>query len=190
MDTVSLICTLVYVLVYICILYTSVYFLPTFLTPLMRRNVRRFALLVYFYYKSILYVSIINIFTTILCSVLCLDVQCYPMDCSLPGFSVHEDSSGKNTGVGCHALFQGIFPTQVSNLGLLHCRWIICHLSHQGSPTILKWIPYLFSRGSSWLRNRTRVSLTLPNLLYVLTSTSPVFYFVPIYFVQSYTLIS
>ena len=136
MDTVSLICTLVYVLVYICILYTSVYFLPTFLTPLMRGNVRRFALLVYFYYKSILYVSIINIFTTILCSVLCLDVQCYPMDCSLPGFSVHEDSSGKNTGVGCHALFQGIFPTQVSNLGLLHCRWIICHLSHQGSPVV------------------------------------------------------
>ena len=38
------------------------------------------------------------------------------MDCSPPGSSVHEDSPGKNTGVGCHALLQGIFPTQESNL--------------------------------------------------------------------------
>ena len=36
------------------------------------------------------------------------------MDCSLPDSSVHGDSSGKNTGVGCHACLQGIFPTQVS----------------------------------------------------------------------------
>ena len=47
---------------------------------------------------------------------------CDPMDCSLPGFSVHRDSPGKNTEVGCHALLQGIFPTQGSNPGLLHCR--------------------------------------------------------------------
>ena len=45
---------------------------------------------------------------------------CHPMDCSLPGSSVHEDSPGNNTGVGCHAIFQGIFPTQGSNLSLLH----------------------------------------------------------------------
>ena len=32
------------------------------------------------------------------------------------------NSSGKNTGVGCHFLLQGIFPTQMSNMGLLHCR--------------------------------------------------------------------
>ena len=42
------------------------------------------------------------------------------------------DSPGKNTGVGCHALLQGIFPTQGSNPGLPHCRQI---LSHRGSPT-------------------------------------------------------
>ena len=41
----------------------------------------------------------------------------------------------KNTGVGCHFLLQVIFPTQGSNPGLLHCRWILCHLSHQGSPS-------------------------------------------------------
>jgi len=35
------------------------------------------------------------------------------MDCSLPGFSVHGRS--KSTGVGCHFLLQGIFPTQGSN---------------------------------------------------------------------------
>ena len=41
--------------------------------------------------------------------------------------------SGKNTGVGCHSLLLGIFPTQELNPGLPHCRWILCHLSHQGS---------------------------------------------------------
>ena len=71
--------------------------------------------------------------------VLCLVAQLYPtlcdpMDCSLPGSSVHGDSPGKKIGVGCHSLLQGIFPTQGLNLGLLSCRWILYHLSHQGSP--------------------------------------------------------
>ena len=57
---------------------------------------------------------------------------CDPMDPTRP--SVHGDSPGKNTGVGCHALLQGIFPTQGSNLGLLNCRQILYYLSHQGSP--------------------------------------------------------
>ena len=47
-----------------------------------------------------------------------------PMDCNLPGSSVHGDSPGKNTGVGCHAL-QGIFLTQGLNPGLLHCSQIL-----------------------------------------------------------------
>ena len=37
------------------------------------------------------------------------------------------DSPGKNTGVGCHSLLQGIFPTQGSSLRLLRCRWILYH---------------------------------------------------------------
>ena len=37
--------------------------------------------------------------------------------------------------MGCHDLFQGIFPTQGSNPGLPHCRRILYHLSHQGSPS-------------------------------------------------------
>ena len=40
---------------------------------------------------------------------------CDPMDCSPPGSSVHGDCPGKNTGVGCHALLQGIFLTQGLN---------------------------------------------------------------------------
>ena len=44
---------------------------------------------------------------------------CYAMDCSPPGSSLHGDFLGKNTGVGCHALLQGIFLTQELNLPLL-----------------------------------------------------------------------
>ena len=45
---------------------------------------------------------------------------CDPINCSPPGSSVHGDSPGKNTGVGCHALLQGIFSTQGLNPSLLH----------------------------------------------------------------------
>ena len=44
----------------------------------------------------------------------------------------------ENTRVGCHALFQGIFPTQGYNWGLLHCRQILYQLSYQGSPAVLQ----------------------------------------------------
>ena len=60
--------------------------------------------------------------------------HCNPMDCSPPDSSVHGDSLGKNTGAGCHALLQCIFPTQGSNPGLPHCRCFLYRLSHQGSP--------------------------------------------------------
>ena len=41
-----------------------------------------------------------------------------------------------NIGVGSLSLLQGIFPTQESNWGLLHCRWILYQLSYQGSPYV------------------------------------------------------
>ena len=93
--------------------------------------------------------------------VLCLLAQscpilCDPMDCNLPSSSVHGDSPGKNTGVGCHALLQGIFPTQGLNPCAPHCRWILYHLRNQGSPRILEWVAYPFSRVSSWSRNGIR----------------------------------
>ena len=66
--------------------------------------------------------------------------RCYPVDCGPPGSSVHGNSPGKNTGVGCRALCQGIFLTQGSNPGLPYCRWILYHLSHQGNPGDLIYI--------------------------------------------------
>ena len=72
---------------------------------------------------------------------------CDPMDRSLLASSVHRDSPGMNTGVGCHALLQGSFPTQRWNPGLPYCRQILYHLSHhQGSPRMLEWVFYPFSR--------------------------------------------
>ena len=61
---------------------------------------------------------------------------CDPMDCSLPGSSIHGIFPGKNSGVGCHFLLQGIFPTQGSKLRLLRLlRWQAdsLPLSHLGS---------------------------------------------------------
>ena len=68
------------------------------------------------------------------------------------------DSPRKKTRVSCHALLQGIFPNQGWNPGLPHCRQILYHLSHQGSPRILEWVAYSLSRGSSRPRNQTGVS--------------------------------
>ena len=71
---------------------------------------------------------------------LCLTL-CNPMDCSSPCSSVLGDPPGKDARVDCHALLQGIFATKKSNPGLPRCRRILYHLSHQGSPRILEWLP-------------------------------------------------
>ena len=78
---------------------------------------------------------------------------CDSMDCSPPG---------KDTGVGCHFLLQGIFPTQGSNPGLLHCR------------QILYWLSYKYLRLPWWLRwqsvclqcGRPRFNLWVGNILW------------------------
>jgi len=56
------------------------------------------------------------------------------MDCSQPGSSDQRDFPGKNTGMGCHALLQGIFLTQGLNPGLPHCWQILYCMSRQGRP--------------------------------------------------------
>ena len=61
---------------------------------------------------------------------------CNTMICNPTGSTV-EDFQGKNTGVGCHFLFQRIFPNQGSNPGLLHCWQILYHLNYQGALTYL-----------------------------------------------------
>jgi len=78
---------------------------------------------------------------TYIYAVLCLVAQscltlCDPMDCSQSVSSVRGDFPSKNTGVGCHALLQEISPTQGLNPGLSHCRQILYHLSHKGSPCV------------------------------------------------------
>ena len=93
---------------------------------------------------------------------LCLTL-CNPMNCSCPGSSAHGDSPGKNIGVGCHALLQGVFSTQESNLGLLHHRRILYCLSHQESKEssieclligLLIALPAVFcSHGLPWILN-------------------------------------
>ena len=71
---------------------------------------------------------------------------------SLPGSSVHADYLGKNTGVDCYALLLAICRTHVSfTAGRFFTTW-----SCQGSPRILEWAAYPFSKGSSWPRNWTR----------------------------------
>ena len=55
---------------------------------------------------------------------------------------------GQNIGVDSLSLLQGIVPTQGLNPGLPHCRWILYQLSHKGSPRILEWVAYPFSKGS------------------------------------------
>ena len=67
--------------------------------------------------------------TCVLSAVLCLVTQsypalCNPMDCS------HGDSPGKNTGVGSHALLQGIFLAQGSNLVSCTAGGLSCNFTH------------------------------------------------------------
>ena len=76
---------------------------------------------------------------------------CDPMDCSLLGSFVHGDSPGKNTGVGCHALLQGIFSTQGLNLHL----FCLLHLQADSLPLAPCWSwavviqgPHTTGRGS------------------------------------------
>ena len=65
-------------------------------------------------------------------------ILCNPMDYSPPGSSVHGIILGKNTGVGCHFLPQGIFLTQGSNPCLLQCRWILYHWATMEAPWSLR----------------------------------------------------
>ena len=74
------------------------------------------------------------------------------------------NSPGKNTGVGCHSLLQGIFPTEGSNLGVPHCRQILycLHISLIfGFPSHLDNIPFLLSVPSPCMNYSVHVRFTL-----------------------------
>ena len=83
---------------------------------------------------------------------LCAVASCSVISDSLQSYGLQPtrllcpwDSPGKNSGVGCRALLQGM---EGSNPGLPYCRRVLYQLSHQGSPRILEWVSYPFSRGS------------------------------------------
>ena len=88
---------------------------------------------VYFWTNMLQYYSGCCCLVTKLCLALC-----NPMDCSPPGPSVHGiDFPGKNTGVSCHFLLQGIFQTQGLNPHLLHWKVDSLPLCHLGSPSVI-----------------------------------------------------
>ena len=69
------------------------------------------------------------------------------------------DSPGKNTGVACHALLQGIFPTQGWNLYLLqlrHGRWILYCWAHREAHNVIK-IYIKWVKASSWICKITKM---------------------------------
>ena len=77
------------------------------------------------------------------------------------------DSSGKNTGASCHALLQGIFPTQGSNPGLSHCRRVLYYLTPGkpkntgvGSLSLLQGIFLTQARRHTWPRLGSKKSIS------------------------------
>ena len=78
------------------------------------------------------YAKKVKLWVALLCSTLC--------DHMNPRLLCTWNSPGKNTGVGCHSLLQGIFLTQGSNPGLMHCRQTLYSLSHNAQ---IYWYVYL-----------------------------------------------
>ena len=98
------------------------------------------------------------------CSVMSNSQQ--PHGLQLSRFLSPCNSPGQNTGVGCHSLFQGIFPTQGLNLGLLYCRQILYHLKPSGKPILKCTFLYFSNTPHLFLSHRLSVQ-------YYLTKKSP-----------------
>ena len=86
--------------------------------------------------NSIIICNMWDVYTQSLSCVWC-PTLCNPMDYGPPGSSARGISSGKNIGVSYQFILQRILPTQGSNPGCLHCRQILYHLSHKGSPALV-----------------------------------------------------
>ena len=80
---------------------------------------------------------------------------CNPMD-----YTVHGILQARIPEWGAVSFSRGSSQPRDWTQGLSHCKWILYHLSQQGSPRISEWVIYPFSNGSSQPRNRTRVSCT------------------------------
>ena len=101
---------------------------------------------------------------------------CDPMGCSPPRLLCPWIFSGKSTGVECHCLLQGIFLTQGSNLGLLHCRQMLYQLSH--------WSPFnlVLSLVRSCIFHRCSVNTYKSIPLTKISTNKVVYYYIAIYF--------
>ena len=98
------------------------------------------------------------------CAVLCLVAQSCPtlwnpMDCSPLGSSIHGDLQARILErLSCPPpgdLPNAVIKPRSPTLQVVFFFFFFYHLSHQGSPWILEWVAYLFSRGSSPPRNQT-----------------------------------
>ena len=83
------------------------------------------------------------------------------------------NSPGKNTGVGCPFLLQGIFLTQGSNPGLLHCGQSLQHLSHQGRNTVYHWSNRHMKRCISGHQSNANITSYSPERLNLKRMTIP-----------------
>ena len=112
---------------------------------------------------------------TFLCC--CFSIQscpilCDPMECSLPGSSLHGISQAQDAGVGYHFLLQEIFPTQGSNLCRLYWQTGFLHWATREAPTVLKYVVSVWSKAVDWGRRRRRsVRYTLEFKIYTWSSS-------------------
>ena len=120
------------------------FFLNTYVSP-------AFYAFFFFFWNVLFYIGLER---KVLVAQLCPTLWDY-LDLQPTRFLCPWNSLGKNTGVGCNSLLQGIFPTQGSNLGLLHFRQILYHLNPQ-SQLIMLWDIYmdLFSSSQQMLTNQ------------------------------------
>ena len=119
------------------------------------------SIIYWFIYPSIIYLIIylyLSIYSIALVAQLC-PTLCDPVGYSLARLLCPWDFQGKNTGVHCCSLLWGIFLTQGSNQGLLHCRQILYCLSHWGSP--IYEFTHLITYLSIHLSNHLSISTTI-----------------------------
>ena len=94
---------------------------------------------------------------------------CDPMEQAPLSMLLHPwNFPGNSTGVDCHFLLEGIFPTQGSNLSLPHCRQLLYCLSHQGSPIQIATLPQFLL----CLKNLALFVKSSPNFLTVAFKSS------------------
>ena len=112
---------------------------------------------------------------------------CDPMDCSPPGSSVHGIFQPRNTGVGCHFLLQGIFPSQGSNPHLLHWQTLAVRFLTTEPSGFVLWAFYRlisslcvitvsllpFYRWRKWSREKLNDFLRSPNEKALETGSEP-----------------